>query len=537
MQSTFIGKLNGENILHMHKGGGQMSTTPDINSIFHSKLPHVFITNTTRINPQTNINGYQIFDVSSILPYLDQQGIVYLVKLTHQNGLQRIMGSGVSSIQESNQSGGSTQFMADITEFYFSAQSIDIYTQQMWLPYISSNPDQCAQHRQAQQYLFKNKQQFPVGQQGSPAQAIDQVNEILYTQFNNASKTSNMQWQKGSNSKGFLAIRDGWVWPHFSSAQATMQSNYNSIEQVYGGTRGFYSLLSASGGSSWSHLSPYGSPVQYLEILETNLRNNAQGIYQIPLTNVNGPIKISNSDFLVGGLDLRQTGYKLISTVDNSIKTNFQGGGDTQLFHPGYQGTGIGIPTIPQYSSWQLDSNSGTISVGGTPLWNQDSPPLKFLSNSNFHIPPTKIPISQNPQYLGQVALGGEGTIVLLFNARSISQSTLYSGAVRTSLISSGMQVGSRVPINDGGYDGWQNYSILVLPQGQFVPIQQVISSSPADYNNPQTRNYQIQKTWLYNQGGGIVRIYQNLTTPSNLSYLSPDIMTQGLDIFAARLV
>lgn len=60
-----------------------MSTTPDINSIFHSKLPHVFITNTTRINPQTNINGYQIFDVSSILPYLDQQGIVYLVKLTH----------------------------------------------------------------------------------------------------------------------------------------------------------------------------------------------------------------------------------------------------------------------------------------------------------------------------------------------------------------------------------------------------------------------------------------------------------------------
>lgn len=536
MQSTFIGKLNGENILHMHKGGGQMSTTPDINSIFHSKLPHVFITNTTRINPQANINGYQIFDVSSILPYLDQQGIVYLVKLTHQNGLQRIMGAGVSSIQEFNQVGGSTQFTADITEFYFSAQSVDIYTQQMWLPSVSSNPDQCAQNRQAQQYLFKNRQTFPVQQQGSPGQAIGQVQSILLEQFNQASKTSNMQWQKGSNSKGFLAIRDGWRWPHFSSAQDVMQSNYNSVEQVYGGTRGYYSLLSASGGSSWSHLQPYG-PLQYIEILETNLRNGPSGIYQVPLTNANGQIKISNSDFLIGGLDLRQAGYKIISTVDNSIKTNFQGGGDSALFHPGYQGAGISIPTIPQYSSWQLDSNQGSITVGGVPLWNQNNPPLKFLSNANFHIPATKIPVTTSPQYLGQVSLGGEGTIVLLFNARSISQSTMYPGALQASRVSSGLQVGSRVPINDGGYDGWQNYSILVLPQGQFVPIQQVISSSPADYNNPQTRNYQIQKTWLYNQGGGIVRIYQNLTTPPNLSYLSPDIMTQGLDIFAARLV
>lgn len=79
-----------------------MSTTPDTNSIFHSKLPHVFITNTTKIDPQASVNGYQIFNVSSILPYLDQQGIVYLISLTHSSGLQRIMGAGVSSIQEFN---------------------------------------------------------------------------------------------------------------------------------------------------------------------------------------------------------------------------------------------------------------------------------------------------------------------------------------------------------------------------------------------------------------------------------------------------
>ena len=49
-----------------------------------------------------SVNGYQIFNVSNILPYLDQQGIVYLIKLTYSNGLQRIMGAGVSSIQEFN---------------------------------------------------------------------------------------------------------------------------------------------------------------------------------------------------------------------------------------------------------------------------------------------------------------------------------------------------------------------------------------------------------------------------------------------------
>ena len=541
MQSSFIGKLSGQNILHMHKDSNQASVTPDINSIFHSKLPHIFITKKTRINQYANMAGYRIFDVRNILPQLDQAGVVYLIRLNYANGVQRLLGCGVSSVQEFNQYGSSTQYIADISEYFFSAQSIDLYSQQMWLPYSSNDLDQCAQNRACQQHLYRNRQSFPVSQQGSPGQAIGAVQQILYDQFVQGCSTSNIQWQKGSNSKGFLAIRDGWYWPHFSyslsSPQGTFQSNYSSVEDIYGGSRGFYSLFSASGGINWSHVGQSGVEISSIDILETNLRNGSE-LYQLNLTSSQGEIKVSNTDFTIGGLNLRQSGYSLITTVGSTVRTNYQGQGDSSVFHTGYCNWGVDIFDIPPNSSWQLDSTQGSISVGGYQLWNKNNPPLKFLGTNNFHIPQTKIVISNTPQKLGQIQLGGSGTMVLLFNARSVSQSTLYPGAVQASAISSGIQVGARVPINNGGYDGWQNYGILTIPQGHMVPIQQVISSSPQGIpESTLSRNYQVQKTWLYNQGGGVIEFFQNLTTPSNLSHLSPDIYTQGLDIFAARLV
>ena len=521
----FCGKSGGSNILHLTsspRAASDQGARGD--SIFHSSLPHIFIVEEVAAS-QVGLYGgtYDVFQFpDGLIPSWEQNGYVYLLKVTYSNGRTRLLG-GASAIQDGS------LIRVPVSEGYFKGSlsyfqqsSLDTYQQVMWMSSASSNLDQLAGMRTTSTYQFAAVATLPLGSGDPIPECMNRFQQISSQTF---------QTNFGQYQKKYIAIGRSRYWPQFTEQVPT--SNYSTIISQ-GGTQGYHQSLLSPFSYAGTNMVSRSSNAQVVQVsqLRINMSYTGGSFQQQAINNSGGEIKISNTDFTIGGLNLRSTSYKLLTqyTQNNpQYLTNYQGGAlyawDSQESYLNY---GFNSYSFPQNSSVMIDQRTPSISLNGVDIWSPSNTPLRFLEQYTINVPQSNRQVSDSVQYITTLGTGGSGgNMQLLIRYSSSTKNTFYPGQYH--------QINSSIfyvsPPDNGGVAVPQSFTLINLPVGQYVPVHFVCGGLHQG-NNPYT--YTL---WLHNLGDSTIQVYSTISFPSSIPRDGRTVPSPGIQLQFARLL
>lgn len=535
--SQFIGKSGTNNIVHLTTGTRDVSSqSPGTDTIFHSAMPNIVVLQQVNQASQGSVGGYQIFSFQAdLLATWDAQGRVYFIEITHANGVKRLLG-GYSTLESGyiqSQGIGSSLDPGLANVRYLQEQSQDLYSHQMWLSNAYGTNYDRAQSTRMQNALWLLTSAVAYSAPGGPL-----AYQTAAARFSSADVLSKSQVSIGGNQKTHLAIK-------------------TSRDQVNVGTMGQYSLVSnystdvtdpnstdstATRLSSLSINKVYGttsiysdSQVSGVRQLLTNLTFNGSSFSYTPIFSSTGEIKISNSDFLIGGVDLRSQGFGIItqqSTVNPSLRSNLSLGSQTNTpnLTSAQMDQGFNVQYVPAYSSWELNGNIPEIRAGGQVIWGPNNIPLKFFFQSTVNIPQYSRVIQESvpagPQLLYTLQTGASAGAITVVISYDTSTTDLFYPTACFAFVPAPYTANAKFPKLSGGQftSVGKNYSLLNLPVGTYVPIYHSYSSK---------HKYTI---YIRNAGNGNLEIWDSIHAPAGVLYTRGTFTSPDFTLRLARL-
>ena len=520
----YIGKSGSNNILHLTKGTRQVDNqSPGIDSIFHSSLPHIFIVEeVSATNSGVYGTVYDVFQFpDNIISQWENEGYVYFIKVTYANGRSRLLG-GASAIQDGSMYRDRTipqYFRGELN--YFQHSSVDTYQQVMWLGQGSSNLDQLAASRSSSSYQYGTR---ALMYQTDPI-------PICINAFQSLG-TDNFQINYGSMQKKYIAVGRSRYWPRYSYDIPT--SNHMTYLRNESGQKA--AMLSPFSYSTAPMVSRSSNDrIVQVSQVRVNLKYAGGVLTAVPINSSGGEIKISNSSFTIGGLDLRNTPYSMITQYTGSNPqyfTNYQGiqqyNWDPQESRLNY---GFNSYKFPQNSSWQLDQRTPTISANGVDLWSPNNIPLRLMEQYTVNVPKANRQVSDSPTLLTTINTGGsQGHMQVVYRYLSSTKDTFYPGQF-FQITSSTADIRYINPGDTGGIQVPQNFSLLNLPVNQLVPIHYVCGTMQAG-----TENYSYT-LWLHNNGNGSIGVYSTVWFPTYVPRDGRTVPSPQVSLQLARLL
>lgn len=521
----FIGNSGSDNILHLHTGSRQVTDqAPRQDTIFHSQMPNIVVVQELAQTYSTTQGGYKIFQFpTDVLSTWDTQNYVYLIQVTHDNGQVRLL-SGFSQLETGVMDVQMIGIQAASCVNYLSTQSFDQYSSQLWLSNAYGvNYDQTQQTRMANAVHCRGWSLLG----GGPGSQAVQWQMAVGRFATSDNVLPNQQVALDNNSKTYLAIASSRSQLLLGDAVETNDptSNYKTdLTVAFHHTAFRLSPLSMS--------STYGSqalisdsPVASVKQLRTNLLFNGSSFSFAPIFSQTSQISISNSQFVVGGVDLRTQGYGILTQQSTSNPDIAQNAAFTsQQASPSMVCTnmnqGFNYKKIPVNSSWELNANTPSIKVGGVDLWSPSNIPLKFLSQFSINVPAVTRQYTQAPAptRLQTISTGSSQGAITAVVAQTTTTTNLFYSCACFAFIPAPIYTDNvNAPVLPGGqYTSiGRNYTLLNLPVNYYVPLS---------YSYSKDHKYTI---YLRNTGDGVIEVWDMALQPSSIhgrgSFTSPN--------------
>lgn len=525
---SFIGNINTNNILHLYTGS-RSSTDQSVGSdtIFHSRLPHVFILQTLSGQYQGMYGNARadVFSVPSQVQNWEAEGRVYFVEVTLSNGQKRYL-SGSSSIQDSYVTWST--YMLDPAfgdaEFWVNClPQIDNQCQQFWLGGSTSD------------IVAKGAGDLSIQGGGWVKGAAFDVWSRTNTQQLIKDKLQAQNW--GPVVQDHRYIQKTHI--AFPRPRILASSKTYTDASYFSGNGPYYDYWEAKlrKQNPFHQTSVSGDQQVYVtqvSFVLTNLLLSGSTIVQEQLSSDQGEIKISNSNFLIGGVDFRQGNLRMLQYQNNQNPQVYTQYNQSQtsnviLSNDSYN-QGLDIVTFPANSSWELLSNSSEIKMNGTLIWGPSRIPLRFLENYSISQPQKQIS-TWGSHYLGaaQINTGNKDFVAivqftqqdnLLFNSGGASYEPKFN---------------SMITCNPNITSSTQKpkYSPIAVKVGQYALVHTQVFNTQGSQTYRAILNY-----WLYNSGSDI-KLYVSVGNNGNYPQLQQDapLTSQQLTLRIARLL